>query len=98
MKKGLRPITRTANPEPQDKNSISWIIWAAWADRITFEDIKEQTGKSESDVIKIMRKNLNESSFRLWRKRTHNQSIKHRKKFENSRKQLNQRIYFSDDD
>ncbi|CAN1595137.1 TIGR03643, TIGR03643 family protein [Candidatus Pelagibacterales bacterium] len=98
MKKGLRPITRTANPEPQDKNSISWIIWAAWADRITFEDIKEQTGKSESEVIKIMRKNLSESSFKLWRKRTHNQSIKHRKKFENSRKQLNQRIYFSDDD
>ena len=97
MKKGLRPITRTANPEPQDKNSISWIIWAAWADRITFEDIKEQTGKSESEVIKIMRKNLSESSFKLWRKRTHNQSIKHRKKFENSRKQLNQRIYFSDD-
>jgi uncharacterized protein (TIGR03643 family) len=98
MKKGLRPITRTANPEPQDKNSISWIIWAAWADRITFEDIKEQTGKSESEVIKIMRKNLSESSFKLWRKRTYNQSIKHRKKFENSRKQLNQRIYFSDDD
>jgi len=98
MKKGLRPITRTANPEPQDKNSISWIIWAAWADRITFEDIKEQTGKSESEVIKIMRKNLSESSFKLWRKRTHNQSIKHRKKFENTRKQLNQRIYFSDDD
>jgi len=98
MKKGLRPITRSANPEPQDKNSISWIIWAAWADRITFEDIKEQTGKSDSEVIKIMRKNLSESSFKLWRKRTHNQSIKHRKKFENSRKQLNQRIYFSDDD
>ena len=98
MKKGLRPITRTANPEPSDKNSINWIIWAAWADRITFEDIKEQTGKSESEVIKIMRKNLSESSFKLWRKRTHNQSIKHRKKFENSRKQLNQRIYFSDDD
>ncbi|MFM8422787.1 MAG: TIGR03643 family protein [Candidatus Fonsibacter sp.] len=98
MKKGLRPITRSANPEPQDKNSISWIIWAAWADRITFEDIKEITGRSESEVIKIMRRNLSESSFRLWRKRIHNQSIKHRKKFENSRKQLNQRIYFSDDD
>jgi len=98
MKKGLRPITRFANPEPEDKNSISWIIWAAWADRITFEDIKETTGRSESEVIKIMRRNLSESSFRLWRKRTHNQSIKHRKKFENSRKQLKQRIYFSDDD
>ncbi len=35
---------------------------------------------------------------KLWRKRTHKQSIKRRKKFENSRKQLNQRIYFSDDD
>lgn len=98
MKKGLRPITRSANPEPEDKNSISWIIWAAWADRITFEDIKKTTGRSESEVIKIMRRNLSESSFRLWRKRTHNQSIKHRKKFENSRKQLKQRIYFSDDD
>ena len=98
MKKGLRPITRPANPEPQDKPSISWIIWAALADRITFEDLQEKTGRSESAVIKIMRKNLSESSFKLWRKRTHNQSIKHRKKFENSRKQLNQRIYFSDDD
>ena len=98
MKKGLRPITRTTNPEPKDKNSDSWIIWAAWADRITFEDIKEQTGKSESDVIKIMRKNLKQSSFKLWRKRTHNQTTKHRKKFENSRKQLNQRINFSDND
>ncbi len=88
MKKGLRPITRSANPEPEDKNSISWIIWAAWADRITFEDIKETTGRSESEVIKIMRRNLSESSFRLWRKRTHNQSIKHRKKFEYSRKEI----------
>jgi uncharacterized protein (TIGR03643 family) len=98
MKKGLRPTTRTANPEPEDKSSISWVIWAAWADRITFEDIKEKTGKSESDVIKIMRKNLKDSSFKLWRKRTHNQTTKHRKKFVNSRKQLNQKIYFSDDD
>jgi len=98
MKKGFRPVTRSANPEPQDKNYIKWNIWAAWDDRITFEDKKEKTGRSESEVIKIMRKNLSESSFKLWRKRTHNQSIKHRKKFENSRKQLNQRIYFSDDD
>ena len=40
----------------------NWVIWAAWADRITFEEIKEKTGnKSESDVIKIMRKNLKPS-------------------------------------
>ena len=42
----------------------NWIIWAGWADRITFEEIREKTGKNESDVIKIMRKNLKPSSFR----------------------------------
>ena len=46
-----------------------WIIWAAWADRITFEEIEKKTGKKESDVIKIMRRSLKPSSFRLWRKR-----------------------------
>jgi len=57
MKKGLRPITRTANPEPQDKNSISWIIWAAWADRITFEDIKEKI-QTTSDYRKLRTEDL----------------------------------------
>ena len=38
------------NPEPKS-DSPNWVIWAAWADRITFEDIKKRTGKSESDVI-----------------------------------------------
>ena len=38
--------------------SPDWVIWAAWADRITFEDIKKIAGKTENEVIKIMRKNL----------------------------------------
>ena len=50
-------MTRVKNSEP-NINSPDWVIWAAWADRITFEDIKNKTGKSESDVIKIMRKSL----------------------------------------
>ena len=56
------------NPEP-NRMSPDWVIWAAWADRITFEDIKKISGKTESEVIKIMRKNLKPSSFKLWRKR-----------------------------
>jgi uncharacterized protein (TIGR03643 family) len=98
MKKGLRPLTNTANPEPQDKSSNSWIIWAAWADRITFEDIREQTGKSEAEVIKIMRSELKPSSFRLWRKRVRHKSLKHRKKFEYDRRQLNNKNYSLDDE
>ena len=80
MKKNLRPVTKVKNLEPKI-GSPNWVIWAAWADRITFEDIKKITGKTENEVIKIMRKTLKPSSFRLWRKRAKNQSIKHRKKF-----------------
>ena len=69
-----------------------WIIWAAWADRITFEEIEKKTGKKESDVIKIMRRSLKPSSFRLWRKRVNQKSIKHRKKFEYSRKEIASKI------
>ena len=91
MKKSNIPETRVKNPEP-NLNSPDWVIWAAWADRITFEEIKKKAGKSESDVIRIMRKNLKPSSFRLWRKRVKNKSIKHRRKFELNRKELKRKI------
>jgi len=96
-KKSTIPITKVKNPEPNIKDD-NWIIWAAWADRITFEEIKEKTGKSESEVIKIMRKNLKQSSFRLWRKRVHTKSIKNRKKFVEERKKLREKIKLSDID
>ena len=51
-KKGHTPITRVKNPEPE-VNDPDWVIWAAWADRITFEEIEKKTGKTESEVIKI---------------------------------------------
>ena len=91
MKKSRRPLTKVKNPEPK-VGSESWVVWAAWADRITFEDIKSKTGLSEGDVIKIMRRSLRPSSFRLWRKRVNQKSIKHRKKFEYSRKQITSKI------
>ena len=72
-KKGHTPITKVKNPEPNVENP-DWVIWAAWADRITFEEIEEKTGNTESQVIKIMRRSLKPSSFRLWRKRVNSQS------------------------
>ena len=90
-KKGNIPVTRVKIPEPPIDDP-DWIIWAAWADRITFEEIEKKTGKSESEVIKIMRRTLKPSSFRLWRKRVNQKSIKHRKKFEYSRKQITSKI------
>ena len=94
-KKSLFPLTKVKNPEPRKKDE-NWIIWAAWADRITFEEIKEKTEKNESEVIKIMRKNLKPASFRLWRKRVHNKSIKHRKKFKLQRKKMREKIRITD--
>ena len=94
-KKSTIPVTRVKNPEPNIKDD-NWVIWAAWADRITFEEIKEKTGKTESEVIKIMRRNLKPSSFKLWRKRVHNKSIKNRKKFKEERKNIRKKIRISD--
>ena len=94
-KKSSLPQTKVKNPEPEKKDE-NWIIWAAWADRITFEEIKEKTEKNESEVIKIMRKNLKPASFRLWRKRVHNKSIKHRKKFQVQRKKMREKIRITD--
>ena len=61
-KKSKFPETKVKNTEPSTKNS-DWIIWAAWADRITFEEIFEKTGKTEGEVIKLMRRNLKSRSL-----------------------------------
>tara|TARA_B100001996_G_scaffold326063_1_gene272250 strand:- start:803 stop:1099 length:297 start_codon:yes stop_codon:yes gene_type:complete len=94
-KKGHTPVTKSKNPEP-NLNSPNWVIWAAWADRITFEEIKKKTGKTESEVIKIMRRSLKPASFRLWRKRVSKKSTKHRKKFKYSRKEIRRKIIKND--
>lgn len=57
----------------------SEVIALAWCDKTSFDDIKFLTGLTESIVIKIMRKNLKKSSFRLWRKRVSGRVTKHQK-------------------
>ena len=56
----------------------SRIIEMAWEDRTTFDSIKDQFGLSESEVIKIMRKHMKRSSFKIWRKRVAGRKTKHR--------------------
>ena len=57
------------------------VIGMAWADRVSFEEIKKKTGLSEKDVIKIMRTNLKRKSYLIWRKRVRGRVTKHRKLF-----------------
>lgn len=57
------------------------IIEMAWEDRTPFEAISFQFGLAEKEVIKIMRVELKESSFKRWRKRVNSGvSQKHLKK------------------
>ena len=55
------------------------IIEMAWEDRTPFEAIEFQFGIKENDVRKIMRSNMKESSFKLWRERVKGRKTKHLK-------------------
>ena len=57
---------------------ISAVIQMAWEDRTSFESIYERMGLTESDVVRLMRLELNPSSFQLWRMRMKGRVTKHR--------------------
>ena len=57
------------------------IIRMAWEDRTTFDEIEKKSGLNEAEVIKLMRKEMKPSSFRMWRKRVAGRITKHRQRF-----------------
>jgi uncharacterized protein (TIGR03643 family) len=62
-------------------SELDRIIEMAWEDRTPFEAILFQFRLPEKEVIKLMRGNLKESSFKRWRKRVNSGvSQKHLKK------------------
>jgi uncharacterized protein (TIGR03643 family) len=58
---------------------IDRIIEMAWEDRTPFEAIEFQFGLKENDVRKIMRENMKESSFKMWRERVKGRVTKHKR-------------------
>lgn len=79
-------MTRQLIPQQQNNQNmteaeIDRIVEMAWEDRTPFEAITFQFSVSEAEVIKLMRTELKESSFKLWRKRVNTGvSQKHLKK------------------
>ena len=51
----------------------------AWCDKTSFDAIKDQTGIPEKDVIKIMRTNLKNTSFKSWSERVYGRKATHEK-------------------
>mgnify|MGYP001043076696 CR=1 FL=1 len=64
---------------------IDRIIEMAWEDRTPFEAIEFQFGIKENEVRKIMRTNMKESSFKMWRERVKGRKTKHNKTSESNR-------------
>lgn len=59
---------------------INRIIEMAWEDRTPFDAIQAQFGIPEAEVIKLMRRNMKLSSFKMWRARVQGRNTKHAKK------------------
>ena len=71
-----------AMPVPKytlSESEVSRVVEMAWEDRTPFEVIEATFGLSESETIKLMRREMKASSFRLWRKRVTGRVTKHRK-------------------
>ncbi|RZS98353.1 TIGR03643 family protein [Cecembia calidifontis] len=62
------------------QEAIDRIIEMAWEDRTPFDAITAQFGLSEQEVITLMRREMKESSFRMWRERVQGRATKHRAK------------------
>ena len=72
---------------------IDRIIEMAWEDRTPFDAIEHQFNIKENQVRKIMRENLSDRSFKLWRKRVKGRKTKHSKTSESVRfKSKNQKL------
>jgi uncharacterized protein (TIGR03643 family) len=56
------------------------IIEMAWEDRTPFEAILAQFGLRENEVIRLMRREMKPSSWRMWRARVQGRATKHQVK------------------
>lgn len=62
-----------------DSETIDRVLEMAWEDRTPFEAIALQFGLPEKQVIALMRREMQASSFRMWRKRVTGRKTKHGK-------------------
>ncbi len=58
---------------------IDRIIEMAWEDRTPFDAILLQFGLKEQQVIKLMRREMKPTSFKMWRARVQGRKTKHAK-------------------
>tara|TARA_B100000674_G_C37698374_1_gene849338 strand:- start:72 stop:338 length:267 start_codon:yes stop_codon:yes gene_type:complete len=72
-------MKKTITQSNLNNETIDRIMEMAWEDRTPFEAIKLQYGLYEKNVIQLMRREMKESSFKMWRKRVSGRKTKHKK-------------------
>ena len=61
------------------ERELDRIIEMAWEDRTPFDAIQMQFGLKEEEVIRMMRREMKSSSFKMWRARVQGRKTKHLK-------------------
>ena len=74
-------IEVTERSQELSRADIDRIIMMAWEDRTSFDAIRQQYGLSPGEVIKLMRREMKASSFKMWRRRTQGRVTKHEVQF-----------------
>ena len=78
MNEPTSPQQESSKQAPKlDHRAIDRIVEMAWEDRTPFDAITLQFGLTEAEVIKLMRREMKLSSFRMWRARVQGRSTKH---------------------
>jgi uncharacterized protein (TIGR03643 family) len=72
-----KPKAAQAARAALDAADISRVIERAWEDRTSFDAIEQQFGLNETAVIALMRRELQRSSFKMWRERVTGRATKH---------------------
>ena len=74
---GMADTQKHKSHEGLSEAELNLIIELAWADEVSFDAIEAQIGQGEQQVIRLMRRHLKASSFRLWRARVSGRKAKH---------------------
>ena len=77
------------------QEEINRVIEMAWEDRTPFDAIEMQFGTPEKEVIKLMRREMKPSSFRMWRARVQGRGTKHSAKQASDRFKCNRQKQIS---
>jgi uncharacterized protein (TIGR03643 family) len=71
---------QVVSEKAEEKLDLDRIVEMAWEDRTPFDAIYRQFGLREEEVRKLMKKTLQFSSYKRWRKRVETCATKHEKK------------------